>query len=120
MEIPRVFSSGRRSVSRPVSAATSAVFPWSTWPAVPSVSGAPLSPPSPTPPPRRSSCAGRAGAGPRARGRRRAGGGGGARGGSGGPPRLERDGGALQLEQRQRATADARGRADDLTAERRG
>src|SRR5437899_9391052 len=35
MVIPRRFSSGRRSVSMPVSALTSAVFPWSMWPAVP-------------------------------------------------------------------------------------
>src|SRR5229473_1856172 len=35
MEIPRCFSSFRRSVSMPVSAPTSAVLPWSMWPAVP-------------------------------------------------------------------------------------
>ena len=36
--MPRAFSSGSRSVSMPVSARTSAVLPWSMWPAVPSVS----------------------------------------------------------------------------------
>ena len=36
METPRAFSSGRRSVSMPVSARTSAVLPWSTWPMTPS------------------------------------------------------------------------------------
>lgn len=35
MEMPRRFSSSSRSVSTPVSARTSAVFPWSMWPAVP-------------------------------------------------------------------------------------
>src|ERR1700734_3491620 len=35
MVMPRDFSSGRRSVSVPVRAWTSAVLPWSTWPAVP-------------------------------------------------------------------------------------
>src|ERR1700687_4877202 len=35
MEIPRCFSSFSRSVSMPVSAPTSAVLPWSMWPAVP-------------------------------------------------------------------------------------
>jgi hypothetical protein len=39
IEIPRAFSSGSRSVSTPVNARTSAVLPWSMWPAVPSVSG---------------------------------------------------------------------------------
>ena len=38
IEIPRRRSSASRSVSVPVSAATSAVLPWSMWPAVPSVS----------------------------------------------------------------------------------
>ena len=38
--MPRARSSGRRSVSTPVSARISAVLPWSMWPAVPSVSGA--------------------------------------------------------------------------------
>src|SRR4051794_34597474 len=38
--MPRLCSSGRRSVSLPVSALISAVLPWSMWPAVPSVSGA--------------------------------------------------------------------------------
>src|ERR1035437_3207897 len=33
--MPRAFSSGRRSGSVPVSARTSALFPWSLWPAVP-------------------------------------------------------------------------------------
>jgi len=33
--MPRAFSSGRRSVSVPVSALTSEVLPWSMWPAVP-------------------------------------------------------------------------------------
>src|SRR6266550_832463 len=33
--MPRAFSSGRRSVSMPVSALTSEVLPWSMWPAVP-------------------------------------------------------------------------------------
>src|ERR1044071_2646220 len=37
--MPRACSSGRRSVSFPVSARTSHVFPWSMWPAVPTVSG---------------------------------------------------------------------------------
>src|SRR3954454_1707052 len=40
MEMPRAFSSGRRSVSTPVSARTRAVLPWSMCPAVPRVSGA--------------------------------------------------------------------------------
>ena len=41
--MPRARSSGSRSVSRPVSARTSAVLPWSMCPAVPTVSGgAPL------------------------------------------------------------------------------
>src|SRR5207247_1476265 len=35
MVMPRAFSSGRRSVSVPVSALTSEVLPWSMWPAVP-------------------------------------------------------------------------------------
>ena len=35
MEMPRAFSSLRRSVSAPVRALISAVLPWSTWPAVP-------------------------------------------------------------------------------------
>ncbi len=35
MVMPRRFSSGSRSVSTPVSARTSDVLPWSTWPAVP-------------------------------------------------------------------------------------
>src|SRR6185312_434135 len=39
MEMPRARSSGRRSVSFPVSARTSHVFPWSMCPAVPTVSG---------------------------------------------------------------------------------
>src|SRR5918994_6128250 len=39
IEIPRACSSGRRSVSFPVSARTSHVLPWSMWPAVPTVSG---------------------------------------------------------------------------------
>src|SRR5262245_4737876 len=34
MEMPRAFSSGRRSVSTPVSVFTSRVLPWSMWPAV--------------------------------------------------------------------------------------
>src|SRR3954464_6081828 len=38
--MPRSCSSGSRSVSLPVSARISAVLPWSTCPAVPSVSGA--------------------------------------------------------------------------------
>ena len=42
IEMPRSLSSGRRSVSLPVSAPTSAVLPWSMWPAVPSVSGGSL------------------------------------------------------------------------------
>src|SRR3954453_19840072 len=40
MEMPRLCSSGKRSVSLPVSALISAVLPWSMWPAVPRVSGA--------------------------------------------------------------------------------
>ena len=39
IEIPRRCSSGSRSVSLPVSARTSQVLPWSTCPAVPTVSG---------------------------------------------------------------------------------
>src|SRR5919204_3194020 len=39
MEMPRRCSSGRRSVSLPVSPRTSHVLPWSMWPAVPTVSG---------------------------------------------------------------------------------
>ena len=35
MVMPRRFSSSRRSASMPVSALTSAVLPWSMWPAVP-------------------------------------------------------------------------------------
>src|ERR1700693_945458 len=35
MEMPRRFSSARRSVSIPVRALTSDVLPWSIWPAVP-------------------------------------------------------------------------------------
>ncbi len=35
MVMPRAFSSGSRSVSMPVRALTSAVLPWSMWPAVP-------------------------------------------------------------------------------------
>ena len=35
--MPRAFSSGSRSVSTPVSARTSAVLPWSMWPAVPTI-----------------------------------------------------------------------------------
>src|SRR2546423_1907221 len=38
--MPRARSSGSLSVSTPVSARISAVFPWSMWPAVPTVSGA--------------------------------------------------------------------------------
>ena len=38
MEMPRRFSSAKRSVSIPVSALTSDVFPWSMWPAVPMTS----------------------------------------------------------------------------------
>src|SRR6185369_4748411 len=37
MEMPRAFSSFRRSVSTPVSAFTSEVLPWSMWPAVPTI-----------------------------------------------------------------------------------
>ncbi len=33
--MPRLFSSGKRSVSAPVSARINAVLPWSMWPAVP-------------------------------------------------------------------------------------
>ena len=40
IDMPRACSSGSRSVSRPVSARTSAVLPWSMCPAVPTVSGA--------------------------------------------------------------------------------
>ena len=39
IEMPRARSCGSRSVSTPVSAAISAVLPWSMWPAVPTVSG---------------------------------------------------------------------------------
>ncbi len=35
--MPRRFSSGRRSASTPVSALTRVVFPWSMWPAVPTM-----------------------------------------------------------------------------------
>src|SRR5664279_2105643 len=37
MLMPRFFSSGNRSVSTPVSRRTSAVLPWSIWPAVPTI-----------------------------------------------------------------------------------
>ncbi len=37
MVMPRRFSSASRSASMPVSAFTSAVFPWSMWPAVPTM-----------------------------------------------------------------------------------
>src|SRR4026209_1119596 len=37
MVIPRRFSSSSRSASMPVSALTRAVFPWSMWPAVPTI-----------------------------------------------------------------------------------
>src|SRR5262245_22526161 len=37
MLMPRCFSSGRRSVSTPVSALTSVVLPWSMCPAVPTI-----------------------------------------------------------------------------------
>ena len=37
MEMPRSFSSFRRSVSVPVRALTSVVLPWSMWPAVPTM-----------------------------------------------------------------------------------
>src|SRR2546427_352545 len=37
MEMPRAFSSLRRSVSTPVSARTRVVLPWSMWPAVPMI-----------------------------------------------------------------------------------
>src|SRR6476619_231157 len=37
MVIPRRFSSSSRSVSMPVSARTSAVLPWSMWPALPAI-----------------------------------------------------------------------------------
>src|SRR5262245_4392449 len=37
MVMPRLFSSSRRSASMPVSARTRAVFPWSMWPAVPTM-----------------------------------------------------------------------------------
>ena len=37
--MPRAFSTGRRSVSMPVSARTSDVLPWSIWPAVPRTIG---------------------------------------------------------------------------------
>ena len=37
--MPRAFSSFRRSASTPVSAFTSAVLPWSMWPAVPTITG---------------------------------------------------------------------------------
>src|SRR5262245_52855345 len=39
MVMPRAFSSGRRSVSTPVSARTSVVLPWSICPAVPTIMG---------------------------------------------------------------------------------
>src|SRR6267143_480197 len=39
MEMPRAFSSLRRSVSTPVNARTSVVLPWSMWPAVPTIIG---------------------------------------------------------------------------------
>src|SRR6185295_1861433 len=35
--MPRCFSSSSRSASMPVSALTSAVLPWSIWPAVPTI-----------------------------------------------------------------------------------
>ena len=37
IDMPRRFSSSRRSVSIPVSARTRLVFPWSMWPAVPAI-----------------------------------------------------------------------------------
>ena len=64
-------SSGSRSVSLPVSAATSRVFPWSTWPAVPTVSGTGRRPPRPPRPRRRRACGSRAGGCRRARRRPR-------------------------------------------------
>src|SRR5687768_14049467 len=39
MEMPRAFSSGRRSASTPVSARTRAVLPWSICPATPTIMG---------------------------------------------------------------------------------
>ena len=69
--MPRSRSSGSRSVSTPVSARTSAVLPWSMWPAVPSVSGivtrARVRRAGPR---RRSACAGRAAGGRPRSGRR--------------------------------------------------
>ena len=43
IEMPRSFSSLRRSVSTPVSARTSVVLPWSIWPAVPMITSRPWS-----------------------------------------------------------------------------
>jgi len=56
MVMPRRFSSASRSVSMPVSAFTSAVLPWSTWPAVPMTTRftrryTPMAPGSPAGPP---------------------------------------------------------------------
>src|SRR6185436_17943540 len=42
MEIPRAFSSGRRSVSTPVSVLTRRVLPWSMWPAVATITSFPF------------------------------------------------------------------------------
>src|SRR6266702_3674708 len=67
--IPRRFSSSQRSVSTPVRAFTSAVLPWSMWPAVPTTK-------------REAGGAGGAGGGPEGWGR-----GGGGGGGGGGDPR---------------------------------
>src|SRR5262249_47607935 len=41
MEMPRAFSSGRRSVSTPVSVFTRSVLPWSIWPAVATITSFP-------------------------------------------------------------------------------
>ena len=102
--MPRARSSGRRSVSLPVSARTSHVLPWSMWPAVPTVSGMRRPRRRPRRAPRPRACGSRAAAGRRARSRhrrlvpaqRR------------GERLLDRAGERRQLVQRQRAAADAR------------
>ena len=61
MVMPRFFSSVRRSVSMPVSALTSRVLPWSTWPAVPMITcftaAPPLRPPQRPEAPHPAGCA---------------------------------------------------------------
>ena len=130
IDMPRAFSWGRRSVSTPVSARTSAVLPWSMWPAVPSV--------------RAAGCALTAVTARTARATSRASSSVSVRGSSSSRPSWMRPttagsparsaaasasapagpgsiatAGPGQLEQRQRAAADARRRRDDRAAGRR-